>query len=123
MFLRCLTPCLRRCRQVDILSGRGILWLTRSHCTLASVARAEGLRTVTVGTGKGYKCARAVNAIRWLVIITTQMFKRYDSHPRQAGKPMVSDVTVVCACDESYVGASARETGAAAELAVAQNAR
>jgi len=33
-------------------------------------------------------------------------------------KPVVLDVTVVCTCADSYVEASAREAGAAAELAV-----
>jgi len=36
--------------------------------------------------------------------------------PRRTGKPVVWDVTVVCTCADSYV-ASAREAGAADELA------
>jgi len=37
--------------------------------------------------------------------------------PWRSGKPVVWDVTVVCTCADSYVEASAREAGAAAELA------
>jgi len=36
------------------------------------------------------------------------------------GKPVVWDVTVGCTCADSYVDASAREAGAAGELAAAR---
>ena len=39
--------------------------------------------------------------------------------PWRAGKPVVWDVTVVCTCTDSYVGALACEAGAAAEVAAA----
>jgi len=37
--------------------------------------------------------------------------------PWQAGKPVVWDVTVICTTTDSYVEASARESGATAEIA------
>jgi len=39
--------------------------------------------------------------------------------PWRAGKPVVWDMIVVCTCADSYVEASAREAGTAAEFAVA----
>jgi len=40
--------------------------------------------------------------------------------PWEAGKPLSSEVTVVCPLADSYVAAAAREAGSAAEVAAAR---
>ena len=64
-----------------------------------------------------------------IIIKSTTVAKEPSAHRRQtsrrqdflipwrAGKPVVRDVTVVCTCTDSYVEASDRQAGAAAELA------